>query len=177
MNRIQALSTMALRTLGPRTVLLLLLVGLLHGCGFEPRGQATSVGKLPARILIQGLEPYDPLYRRLAGELSRAGSTAVTEAAEADAQLNLTEHFHERRILTLDRRAKVIEYELEEAIQFRLNDPGGDTRIEDQRVRVLRTVFAPPSGVLGYNREIDEVRDDMRRDLSRRILNRIAAHN
>jgi outer membrane lipopolysaccharide assembly protein LptE/RlpB len=178
MNRFHTPRTDAPRDSALRPVILLLiLAGLLYGCGFQPRGQDTAVGQLPAKVLIKGLASYDPLYRSLAGALSRAGSTVVSETTEADVQLSFSDHFYERRVLTLDRRAKVIEYELEEAIQFRLNDPKGDTRIEDQRVRVLRTVFAPPSGVLGYSREIDEVRENMRRDLSRRILNRIAAQD
>jgi outer membrane lipopolysaccharide assembly protein LptE/RlpB len=158
-------------------VAVLLLVGLLQGCGFQPRGQSMAVGELPARVLVLGLASYDPLYRSLAGELSRAGSTLVTDAAETDAVLLLSGYAAEQRILTLDSSAKVIEYELEEAVRFRLNDPDGRTRVQEQRVRVLRILYAPPSGVLGYGHEIDAVRADMRRDLARRILQRIAAQN
>lgn len=156
---------------------LLGLVLILAGCGFQPRGTTVATGVLPERIQIRGLATYDPLYRRLARELSRAGSTAVSDPQTGVPVLYLYDHVYDQRILTLDSTANVIEYELEEAVRFRLSDPAGESRVADQRVRVLQTVFAPPSGVLGYNREIDAVREDMRRDLTQRILNRIAAQN
>ena len=160
-----------------RTLALLALTAafVLAGCGFEPRGTGAATGSLPERVSIRGLATYDPLYRALAAELSRAGSKAVGEAEGAEAALHVYDHRFESRILTLDSSAHVIEYELEEAVQFHLSGPEGARRVEGQRLRVLQTVFVPPSGVLGYNREIDAVRGDMRRELARRMLARIAA--
>ncbi len=170
MNRIRRLIIVV-----PSLVVSLALTGLLGGCGFQPRGSNPSTGEVPGRIMINGLSTYDPLYRTLSSELSRVGSSTVGESSEADAVLHLFDQLIERRVLTLDSSAKVIEYELEQALRFRLTEPDGTIRVEDQRVRVLRIAFAPPSGVLGYSREIDEIRADMRRDLARKILNRIAA--
>ncbi len=151
------------------------LVLLLSGCGFQPRGQGGNLPGIPSPLYITGIDRYSPLHRELVAQLHRADASTTGTAADSAAVLLIREHDSDARVLTLDSRNKAVEYELEESLRFELRSPDEQVLAEPQTVRVLRIQFRPSDAILASRRESELLREDMRRELARRVLHRIAA--
>jgi LPS-assembly lipoprotein len=158
----------------PRVASLLALALLLNGCGFALRGQQAELTRLPDPVFITGIRPYRELHREITDALRLAGATITPVAANA-LVLRIEEPRSERRVFSVDRRNKVLEYELEESFVFRVNAPDRHELIPPQRLRSLRIHLNPDVEVLGRNREEDLLRADMRRDLAQRLVERLSA--
>jgi outer membrane lipopolysaccharide assembly protein LptE/RlpB len=164
-----------MKSIAYRLTLGLLLLGLLGGCGYQLRGQHAGLDGLPQPLLIAGIAPYSPLGLELGRQLRQAGVQLTQEPTQAGAMLRIS-HYHEgSRLLSLDARNSAAESELEESLQFSLRRPGQDKAVSPQTVRVLRTQLTPANQVLARAREEDQVRAEMRGELVRRLLQRLAA--
>lgn len=152
-----------------------LLALLLGACGFQPRGQAPGAGSLPSPIFISGLSPYAQLSRELERQLKIAGVAMAPSAVESAAVLHISRWDRNARLLSVNSRNNAIEYELEEAVQFRLRAPDGGELVGEQTARVTRIEFRPETAVLGSAREAELLRGDMRRELAERVVRRLAA--
>ncbi|MFM1892648.1 MAG: LPS-assembly lipoprotein [Pseudomonadota bacterium] len=155
-------------------LLLLLLLPLLGGCGFQPRGQAAPLVELGGALRMTGLSIQDPLYRELQQALQLAGADTTAEG-DAAAVLRISDRRSTSRVLSVDSRNKVVEYELEESFLFSVRGSDGSERIPEQRLITLRILLNPQVQVLGRNREADLIRIDMRRELANRLVERLAA--
>lgn len=155
-------------------VTLLLLSVTLVGCGFHLRGQETATLESMAPIYISGLKFHHPLHRALTSALKQADAT-LSDAPEGAARLSIRDVRSTRRVLSIDRRNKTVEFELEEAFLFSLRSAQGTERITDQRLRTLRISLNPEIEVLGRRREEELLRTDMLAELAQRLVERIAA--
>ena len=71
-----------------KLVLILMLAGLLAGCGFKLRGSADLPGyKLPFATIALGMDPTSEFHAQLKRtiEASSPGTRVVTDAREAEA--------------------------------------------------------------------------------------------
>jgi LPS-assembly lipoprotein len=148
----------------------------LSACGFQLRGTGTDGGtyRLDTPIAIAGLPPYGPMARALRQALDAAGAS-VDGARGAAAVLQVSSHDSTRRILSVDRRNKAVEYELEEALTFRVSGADGTARVPRQSVRTLRILYDPDTETLGRGNEEELLREDMRRELADRVLQRLGS--
>ena len=158
-----------------RTIPTLVLVALLGGCGFQLRGyydaaDLTALGP----VQITGLAAYDPMYRTLSQVLGDSG-VEISDAAATPAKLRVSEYRKDRRVYAVDSRNKVIEYELQETLVFALRSATGANDIPAQRLQAVRLVRNPEDEVLGRGREEELLRNDMRAQLARHVVDRIAA--
>lgn len=156
-------------------LLLLAILLQLGGCGFQPRGQAADLSGVPSPLHISGLRPFAPLNRELQRQLQLAGVTHASDAAGSAATLRVSRHTSNARVLSVDASNKAVEYELEESVRFTLLGGDGRPLTEEQTVRVLRVQFRPRETILGSEREGELLREDMRRELAGRLLQRLAA--
>ncbi len=156
------------------TLGLLLATLALSGCGFHLRGTGPGAGTLNTPVAIAGLPPYGPLQRELRRALDAAGAQ-LDETTPQPAVLRVANHDSSRRVLSVDSRNKASEYELLEALEFRLTSASGEELVASQTVRTVRVLFNPETEVLGRNREEDLLREDMRRELAERVVQRLAA--
>ncbi len=156
---------------------LLLLVSLLSGCGFQPRGQGGGLERIPSPVHIAGINRYSNLHRELVAQLQRAGVSTTATAADSALILLIREHEGDTRVLTVDSRNKTVERELEEWTRFELQKPDREVLADPQTVRVLRIQFRPPETILASRREAALLREDMRRELAQRVLQRVAAQH
>jgi len=147
---------------------------LLTGCGFQLRGQQSALKQLPDPVLVAGIQPYRALHREITSALQLAGATTTTEAANA-LVLRIDDHRSERRLLSVGRRNKAVEFELEESFVFSLRTADRKKLIPPQRLRSLRIHLNPEVEELGRNNEADLLRTDMRRDLAQRLVERLSA--
>jgi len=161
-----------------RPILRLLLAAglavLLAGCGFQLRGTAAgSASGFDRPVAIAGLPAYGPMERALREALDAAGATTV-EGQEADALvLRISDRRSQRQVLSVDRRNKAVEFELEEALRFSVHTPAGEEVLPPRNLRTLRILFNPEVEVLGRNREEELLREDMRRELAQRVVERM----
>lgn len=160
-----------------RPLALAALLVLLGGCGFQPRGDMHGLAGIPSPLYVSGIASYTPLHRELKRQLEQQGVVLVADAGASSAVLNIRDREYEKRVLSVDSRNKTIENELEESARFELLAPDRRVLSEAQTVRVLRVHFAPRDAVLGSRREATLLREDMRRELVQRMLQRIAAQH
>ena len=125
-------------------------------------------------IHLTGITPHRPLYRALARALEQTGAKLSDQAAGA-LLLRVSDVRSNRRVLSVDRRNKTVEFELEESFLFSLRDARGAPVTADQRLRALRISLNPEIEVLGRSREEQLLRDDMREELAQQLVERIAA--
>ncbi|WP_078117907.1 LPS-assembly lipoprotein LptE [Thiosocius teredinicola] len=159
------------------TALLLAASFLLTGCGFQPRGQAHPIDGIPGPIYIAGVQPYSDIYRELKKQLDIAGVAIAPDAQSSQTTLRIIRWKRDRRVLSLNSRNKVVEYEMEETVRFSLRNPDGGERVPPQLIRVVRIQFNPQDAILGSEREGELLREDMLRELVERMLGRLAAQS
>lgn len=159
-----------------RSLLLLLTLTLLQGCGFHLRGYDSEKAALPSHIsplLLQGLAEYDSLRIELSRQLRTSGITLTKDAAEAGSSLRILSRSSDRRALSNYNSGNVAEYELHEGVDFDLINRSGDELLARQTVSLLRSYSNSTTEVLGKQNEEEILRKAMRRDLSSRILRRL----
>ncbi|MCF6353861.1 MAG: LPS assembly lipoprotein LptE [Candidatus Polarisedimenticolaceae bacterium] len=153
-------------------VLVVSLLTLLQGCGFQLRGAA----ELPPSIsplYLQGMGEHDPLRRDLRQVFEGANIQLTSDQSKASSTLHITKQEQDRRVLSVDSRGKVVEYEIHQALEFELLDADGVSLMERQSVGSQRAYENPETGILGKDQEEKLLRRDLRLDLVRRIAYRI----
>jgi len=155
--------------------LVLLLSALLTACGFQPRGSVPQLDNIPQPLYISGIQSFSPLHRELSRQLQQASVELTEEGSSANSVLRIRDHSSGRRVFSVDSNNRAVEFELEESVKFSLLSADQGERIADQTVRVLRILYRPGSEVLAREREEEQLRDDMRRELVDRIMRRIKA--
>src|SRR5690606_24667653 len=94
-----------------RILVLLCVIVLAAGCGFRPRGSLDLGDDLgPVRVLAS--DPFSPLAQDLGNALRRAGVPLAGSRDERAAELRLSGERLRTRPLTVDRSARVREYEV-----------------------------------------------------------------
>ncbi len=152
--------------------LVIALLTLLQGCGFHLRGAAELPPSI-SPIYIQGVGKHDPLRKGFRQSFSRAGIQITAEQSKASTILNITKQKQDRRVLSVDSRGKVVEYEISQALEFELLDASGTRLMENQSVGSQRAYENPETEILGKNQEEKMLRRDLRRDLIWRVVNRM----
>lgn len=159
-----------------RYLLLLALLALLQGCGFQLRGGDTSSMEVPASIgplLIQGLPQHDALRLDLEQRLIDSNIEITESAAEATSILRISERKRDRRTQTVDSKGKVLEYELQESLQFQLNDRTGNILVPMQSISA-NAIYTYQKQVLGGQQEENFLRKDLWRRLADQIMIRLS---
>ncbi len=73
----------------------------------------------------------------------------------------------------VDRRGKVIDYELTYRVTFDVQDPQGEELVPPQTITLVRTQVDPGVEVLGKQEEQALFFSDMQRDMAGRMLRRV----
>lgn len=153
-------------------VLVVSILALLQGCGFHLRGAAELPPSI-SPIYIQGVGKHDPLLKGFRQVFNGADIQVTAEQSQASAILNITKQKQNRRVLSVDSRGKVVEYEIHQALEFELLDAGGTLLMESQSVGSQRAYENSETEILGKNQEEGLLRRDLRLDLVRRVVYRM----
>lgn len=142
-----------------RILVLLCVIVLAAGCGFRPRGSLDLGDDLgPVRVLASGLK----------GSLAGSGD-------ERAAELRLSGERLRTRPLTVDRSARVREYEVTYRVDFELRDADGEVRVPRQRVEISRDFTYDAGASIGTPAEQELIESELRRDMQAAILRRLDA--
>ncbi len=151
---------------------------LLSGCGFHLRGveQASLAPELSTlRVVVEGRQPYDPLYQATVEALqSRSGVTIADAAAPVPALVLFGETF-ERRILAVNAStAKVSEYLLRYRLRFRIEDGQGRELAPSQMIFLEQEYTFDSLNVLAKAREDADLQRFMRQQAVQQLIRRLA---
>jgi LPS-assembly lipoprotein len=153
-----------------KPLLAVLALLLLHGCGFQLRGQA-NLPQSVFPIYIQGPARFDKFRIDMVRILKANGVEVVEEQGEAATLLRISNHRFTSRVLSVTSgTGNAAEYELHNYMHFDLVDPTGNELVAPQKVSITRTYLTQRYGVL------DDWRDEMRRDLVNQMLRRLHIH-
>ncbi len=145
----------------------------LTACGFKLRGAIPRLDKLPSPIGIVGLAPYSDLHQEISRQMQQAGIKVVLDHGEA--VLRISDRKSGSRLLSVDEANAVVERELEESFTFNLRQHDQAELVENQPIRVLRILNQPQDERLGSDREAEQIRQEMRRDLVNQMMRRLYA--
>ena len=160
------------------TVYWLLLIApmlSLVACGFHPRGQEMAPAAQLSPIRVSGLASHHSLYRQLTHQLETAGADLARSEEEANTLLIIHRQKTDRRVLSVDSRNKRVEYEIEESLEYSIQHPPGTSRGDRLFLSVNRILFNPGIQILGRDREETLLQEDMYKQLSRLLMNQLAA--
>jgi|GEM_PF-407327 len=158
--------------------LLLLLMGVLSGCGYHLRGSLDQPLYIPAAMkvtFIASTTPNGELSRRLRTNLVRYGVEVTTNRAEATGILQIIDERFRRRVLSVDGGAKEQEFELFLQVTFKLSSQDGLEIIETQTLSIDRNYLFDKNDPLGKDKEESVIRQEMVRNLVVRMLRVIRA--
>lgn len=152
---------------------------LLSGCGFQLRGveQASLAPELSTlRVVVEGRQPYDPLYQATVEALQSRTGVTIADAAAAVPALVLFGETFERRILAVNAStAKVSEYLLRYRLRFRIEDGQGRELAPPQMIFLEQEYTFDSLNVLAKAREDADLQQFMRQQAVQQLIRRLAS--
>ena len=155
-----------------RRILPATLLCLLVACGWQLR-DAQVVAEDIGSLHITARDKYSALVTELSRALVSNGVTLVSEQAEANYSVVIVDFRSERRVSTLDVTARAAEYQLNEEVDFLILGADGQPLIPPATASVERVYEFNEDDILAAQNEEKLVRDSMRQDIVRQILNRL----
>lgn len=152
---------------------ILLVALLLGGCGFQLRG---TQGLLPEHVQpvhVTGLSAGSELGRALRLELEIAGATLSETAAGARVQLRVLSNETERRVLSIDPRARAAEVVLTETAVFEVRDRQGSILLGPVTAQERRVMLDDPDRRTDKAAEERSLREGMTRELAARMVRQL----
>ena len=175
---------------------MLLLVGLLAGCGFKLRGSAELPGyKLPFATIALSLAPTSEFYAQLKRTIEASSpGTRVVDAKQAEAILTVLADTSQKVILSLNAAGRAREYQLLRTFTFKVSanvaaaTPAERVKYTDAAVSPAAIEYIAPSTIalrrditfsddLVLSKESEEalLLRDMQSDLVQQLMRRLAA--
>ncbi len=154
------------------TAVLLLMVMILGGCGFQLRGDIV-LPPLYERVYIVSQGNAD-VGRALTKALQRVGSKIVASPEAATSVVTVLSSGTQRKALNISGNA-IREYELQLNIAFVVQDNKGVQLSDQQTVSVVRNYQGDPNDVLGKDNEEQLIRKEMLQPAVIQILRRMKA--
>lgn len=156
-----------------RNLLLIALVSVLAGCGFQLRGSADSVAVLTA-LDVSATQTYGELVTNVERTLTQQG-IAVNPEGGADYRLHLLGERATRRSVSTTNQVSVAEYVLLLAVDFELFDRAGDRLLPLTTISVERVYSFDRGSFVGSSEEEALLSREMQADIIQQILRRLEA--
>lgn len=148
-------------------------VAALAGCGFRLRGAGAGQQQYPFRLLyIAGTATAMTSQIKLL----LAGQVQVTDkAADAEAVLTVLTDREQRSASAISASAQVREVELLQLFDFSLTNTSGRILIDAAPIQARRFVSYRENEAVAKEAEFELLFRDMRNDVARQVLRRLAA--
>ena len=146
----------------------------MTGCGFQLRGSAALPVEM-AVTYIQSGQPYSSLVDDFAEALKARDIQVTEERSDATAVLKIHGNELERRVLSVNTSGKVLEYELRQTVLFSVTTTANQPLLEEQSVSLSRDYLYSNTDILGKQREDQDVRQTLQRNLVNMAMLRITA--
>jgi len=153
-----------------RITFIILVAGLLSGCGFQLRGSHATPANLH-KLYVQapaGLADEVRVY------LSGSGTDILSQRQGADVILTLSTDRYDRRVLSVDpQTGKEREFELSYTLGYHAQGADGKTLLEAGQLTLRRDYVFDRDAIIGKSREAGVLRTEMRRDAIQQVLLRL----
>jgi LPS-assembly lipoprotein len=156
-----------------RNLLLIALVSVLAGCGFQLQGSADSVAVLTT-LDVSATQTYGELVTNVERTLTQQG-IAVNPEGGADYRLHLLGERATRRSVSTTNQVSVAEYVLLLAVDFELFDRAGDRLLPLTTISVERVYSFDRGSFVGSSEEEALLSREMQADIIQQILRRLEA--
>ncbi|MEJ6685632.1 MAG: LPS assembly lipoprotein LptE [SAR86 cluster bacterium] len=156
-----------------RNLLLIALVSVLAGCGFQLQGSADSVAVLTT-LDVSATQTYGELVTNVERTLTQQG-IAMNPEGGADYRLHLLGERATRRSVSTTNQVSVAEYVLLLAVDFELFDRAGDRLLPLTTISVERVYSFDRGSFVGSSEEEALLSREMQADIIQQILRRLEA--
>ncbi len=146
---------------------------LLSACGFKLRG-GVELPPILQDTYIQSENPFTGMARSLRSELEANGANVLEDKKLATAVLVIHKERSENRVLSVGSSGKATEYELYDEVNYSLQDVDGKTLVAAQTLNLVRDLVFDQNQLLGKVSEAEGIHREMRANLARQIITRIA---
>lgn len=144
---------------------------LLSGCGFQLRGMGTDMVTLK-ELRVESRDNYSELHQGLEQALEDNG---VNITASAPYRLQLLDEQRQRIAVSYTSRSAPAEYELTNNLRFQVSDTEGRALVGPETITARRIFVSNRDNITGSNEEEALLQVEMRRDLVRQMLFRLAS--
>ena len=141
---------------------------LLAACGY----QLQSYDRLPAEMqqtFLQAGNHYSPFYRQLRRALDDAGITLTSDPSQATATLVISKDDTGQRLVTISAQNQPLEFEVFYEISYLVKSKDG-ALLPLKVISITRDYTYDQTIVLGKRQEEEILREELARDLVRRVL-------
>lgn len=157
-----------------RIFLYMIILSLVSGCGFHLRG-SQGVGLSIERIHVSAIDAYGDFVRELKRSLQYGDTEVVDASGDAPFSLRVMEENTTRRAVATTSDITVSEYELRMEVEFELLGTGGQSLIEPTELVAERIYVFDRTSLVGSSEEEELLKEEMRRDLARQMIQRVNA--
>ncbi len=150
----------------------------LSACGFQLRGSAVS--GFPAELSTLRVEMpgrlvgnQDPLRLAVESALRQQASVSIVPTGEVPVLVLEPEQFATSAI-SVTTAGRASEHQITLTVSFQLRNPTGAVLLPQQTVRLQREYVYDPLNVVAKEREEQDLKEIMRRDVASQIVRRLA---
>ena len=155
-----------------KTIMLTIIVLLTSSCGWQLRN-AQIVPENLGSLHLSAKDPHSALIRELTRSLELYGVDVVASVADASYSVVIVDFRRTRRTSTINPSALVAEYQLNEDVDFLIVSGDGSQLVPLSTASVERVYEFNEQDVLSSDNEERMVKNDMRSEIVRQILNRL----
>ena len=155
-----------------KNLLPIAMIFLLSACGWQLRNSQvvpTDLGSL----YLSSNDAHSDLIQELTRALNVYGAKIVPSAADASYSVVIVDFRQARRSGTINAAARVAEYQLNEEVDFLIVGADGAQLIPLSTASVERVYEFNEQDVLASDNEERRVKNGMREEIVRQILNRL----
>lgn len=154
-----------------RTLTLILAV-TISACGWHLRGAPKNFPP-GSKLYITTEDPRSELAESITRLLQTSGLPLAETPIEADFTLTIHEETEKKRTVSVDAKGRASEYELITSAEYSVRDNTGRHLLTNAKADVYRTLEWDDNEVVSKGEEERLQREEMRRELISRIIDRI----
>ncbi|WGL17568.1 LPS assembly lipoprotein LptE [Microbulbifer bruguierae] len=154
-----------------RTLILTLTV-IISACGWHLRGAPKNFPP-GSKLYITTEDPRSQLAESITRLLQTSGLPLAEDSTQADFTLTIHKETEQKRTVSVDAKGQASEYELITSAEYSVRDINGHDLLTNARADVYRTLVWDESEIVSKGEEERLQREEMRRELISRIIDRL----
>lgn len=153
-------------------VLCAVAASLVQGCGFQLQGR-TRLPEYMSVVHVATEDTHTAFVRELKRTLKVSGVRIAELPDDAGTIVRILKDESDQRVLSVSARNTPEEYEIYYDLAYRIESRGAEV-LEPQELHLERNYAYDETAVLGKQREAQQLREAMARDLASRVMRRLS---
>ncbi len=155
-----------------RGVVLVLISGLLIGCGFHLRGSSIEADVASAYVRAA---PSVTIAGDLTRQLQQAGVKMLDSAVGAAVVIDLLDQQGSDHTVSYTNRATTAESEIGLQVRFKITGARNEVLIDDRWARATRTYLVDTNNLVGSNQQQQVLSGELAGDITQQIVRSLNA--